>query len=181
MEQPRYGMTSGKFARALASLLIAWHAVAAINVHAQQQNSQLTIATDVAIGDDGSLLGRVVSVSGKPTAARIGVWKQGELLAETKASDNGRFMFQGLQAGVYSIGTPQNQEAFRIWTANAAPPKAVTAILIVDGVTARGELPEFGGLFGGKILKTVSNPWVLTGATAVGIAYPLATDDDDAS
>lgn len=127
---------------------------------------------DVALDKDGNLLGQVLDLQGVPMAqTTVAVVQQGEVLATTQTDAQGRYTFAGMKTGFYQVVTDQGLTVCRVWTAETAPPSALTETLVVDGLqTVRG------GMNGRSWGSFLSNPWVLGGIVAAAIAVPLALD-----
>lgn len=132
---------------------------------------------DVALGEDGSLRGQVLDLQGAPmTQTTVAVVQQGKVLATTQTDAQGRYTFNGMNTGFYQVVTDQGLTVCRVWTAETAPPSALTETLVVDGLqTVRG------GMNGRPWGSFLSNPWVLGGIVAAAIAIPLALDKKSSS
>jgi hypothetical protein len=157
---------------------------------------------DIALGQGGVLSGKVLDAQGKAISnVPIQVQQEGHLIAHVVTDTSGQFSVRQLTGGIYSISTPNQQDSFRIWSADAAPPIAARAIEMTDGQIIRGQCEECGhcgrfGQFGcfsqfgrcGQFGRCescgccrVGSPWVLAVGIATVIAIPLALGDDDAS
>jgi hypothetical protein len=105
-------------------------------------------------------------------------------MARSVVDQQGRFAFEGLQAGVYQVLGAGTGSVLRLWQPAAAPPAAQSALLLVEGPVVRGQHPRhFGcpppGAYDGAVMRALSNPWVFSGLLAAGIAIPIALSDDD--
>lgn len=134
---------------------------------------------DVALQPDGVLRGQVLDGQGQPVAnGAVAVAQQGKLVTRTQTDEQGRFAVAGLRGGLYQVATAQGGGVYRVWTAEAAPPVAKNAALIVnDATVVRGMQDRCQG----GVLGFLGNPWVLGAIVAAAIAIPLCLDDDDAS
>ena len=128
---------------------------------------------DVALFDGGVLVGQVMDCQGAVLpGCDIALAQNGQVLAQGKADEAGRFAFSGLNGGVYQLATAQGSTIFRVWTKEAAPPAAQQAALVVNGDgVQRAQL-------NGAIVNLLSNPWVLAGLVTTAIVVPLVLDDD---
>jgi hypothetical protein len=123
-------------------------------------------ATDVALEQDGRLVGQAVDAQGRPLA-RVGIALRQEHreVARTSADDSGVFAVSGLRGGTYHITAGRAGGTFRLWAANTAPPSAMPAAMLVeDGVQVRGQNP---------LCCCLSNPWVLAAIVTAAIAVPI--------
>lgn len=152
---------------------------AAPGAAANQTTGEKAVIRDVALAGGGTLRGQVLDAQGQPVRAsevRVAKMGQGErptiLTAQTDAE--GRFAIDGLNGGIYGVETEKGVAFYRLWTANAAPPVAKPAALIVEGDPAvRANLGRLSWL-----------GWTLIGlgvAAAIAIPLILQDDDDDAS
>lgn len=160
--------TAGRWAVMMAAvgmLTPSWARAEVIN-NAKQQDAVL----DVALRD-GKLIGQVLNAQGAPIRGEVvSVRKDGREVARAKTDEVGRYSVAGLNTGVYQVVTSDGGAAYRVWTAQAAPPSAQPGALMIIGQPVRGQLGA-GGL--------LCNPWVLGGIAAAAIIIPLALDDDD--
>ncbi len=160
----------GRFALGLAAvgLLIPNFARAELQQQAAQQQPAIL---DVQLRQGGTLIGQVLSAEGAPVRKKaISIRKDGQEIARTATDDLGKYEVQGLRPGVYQVVTTEGGAAYRLWTANTAPPAAQPGALMITGQPTRGQLGR-GGL--------LTNPWVLGGIAAGAIIGPiLATQND---
>lgn len=127
-----------------------------------------SLIRDAALSRDGTLSGTVVTGNGVADAgcevlARAADGK----LQSTVTDDRGRFMFQNLRGGSYRLGVNGSATLWRVWTSDAAPPIAASAVLLVsDGQVARGQRPASALLTDHPLLPALF--------LAAVIAIPLA-------
>lgn len=139
-------------------------------------SSAKPVIVDVALQEDGVLLGQVVNPQGVPVpdaAVRISDGKQQLGLAKT--NQDGYFAFKGLKGGLYQMQAADGSGMFRLWAARTAPPSAQKGALLVSGQDlARGQM-------GPRLRTWMQNPWVVGGAIGAAIAVPVAivASDDD--
>lgn len=88
--------------------------------------------TDVELGRDGMLRGRVVDAQGAAKMGVVTVWSGTKALGKVKCNPKGEFAFSGLRAGLHRVTTEQGAFACRFWAANTAPPSATPAIMLID-------------------------------------------------
>jgi len=142
------------------------------------QLSQPPLVHDVALSADGALAGKLVDRSGVPLAAApLQLLRDRQRIRSTETDADGRFLFQNLSGSLYQIVAPSQDsdlgqtlasgQAVRVWTPRAAPPCALSSILLVqDTSTSRGQSkPKFNGVGGGGAIVTV--------VLAAGIGYGI--------
>jgi len=145
---------------------------------------------DVALENDGALLGQAVTAQGQPVAGATVLLDNGREQASTTTDARGRFRFADVRGGAYRVRTNQQTKLCRVWKAGTAPPAANKGVLIVDGKQAvLGQYcsspvgcgsPVRAGWDGAK--EVFKNPLVIGGVIAAAIAIPVAlhnSDDDD--
>ncbi len=150
--------------------------------------------TDVRLHHNHILTGQLVDRQGQPTVgADVALWRQGRLITRIRTDADGKFRFTEVGGGVYQVVAGQTGGIFRAWTPASSPPSAQSSILLVTGEAVRGQQGDFmpppdpmypadqdglgTGVFDGAIMRTLSNPWVVGGLCAAGIAIPLALSD----
>ncbi len=127
---------------------------------------------DIALGQGGTLSGRVLDSHGKAISnVPVQIHQDGHLVAHVVTDASGQFSASQLAGGVYSISRPNQQDSFRFWSADAAPPIAAGAVEMTNGRTIRGQCAGC----------RVGSPWLVALGIAAAIAIPLALDDDNAS
>ena len=157
---------------------------------APPQAQRTVDSRDLRLDTEGRLRGQLVDRQGNPLShAWVTLQSHGELLSHVQTNEHGEFQFVGLRGGVYQVGGPDVAAVYRAWTTNTAPPASKDAVLLVTGDALRGQTycpPRQMGLgaghYGGAIMRTLNNPWIIGGAIAAGIAVPIAisnNDDDD--
>ncbi|MCA9197868.1 MAG: hypothetical protein KDA87_10035 [Planctomycetales bacterium] len=156
-----------------------------------------SVVRDVALQKDGVLRGQLVDMQGSPQANEpVVVYIKGKALGRTLTDPQGNFAFGEIKGGLYQLATKGSSGVYRIWQHELAPPAASPALMLVQGEAIRGQCGtdcggtcdmccrgQGGGVYNGLIMNTLSNPWVVSGAVAAGVAIPIAelADDDDAS
>jgi hypothetical protein len=127
--------------------------------------------TDIALMEDGVLLGQIVDTQGKPVVgAPVSLRYQDKELVTTKSGKEGVFAIKGVRGGVYQVATTDGQGVFRAWTANTAPPAAQQSALVVSGsnvVRGQNGTPSGPRSF-------LANPVVIAGVVATAVAVPVA-------
>ena len=136
--------------------------------------------TDVALADDGMLLGQVVDDRGTAMAGvQVTLQDQFQLGGTTMTNEEGYFRVQGLRGGIYQVVAAGGQGSFRLWTPGTAPPLAEQGALIVAGSDIER------GQSAGPLLGWLANPWVLAAVVAASVAVPVtvhnAQDDEPSS
>lgn len=89
---------------------------------------------DVALTDDGLLLGQVVDPQGLVKAkSPVSLYSGGRELGAARTDANGYFVFSGLRGGVYQVTAAEGLGTYRLWAPGTAPPAAKPAALLVAG------------------------------------------------
>jgi len=125
---------------------------------------------DVALHQDGLLLGQVLSKDGTPVAGvPVTISRENRVLGTATTNEKGIFAFRGLKGGVYQLTSANGVVAYRVWQSQTAPPGASPAAIVVAGEDAvRGQLGRgYLGMF-------LSRPLVIAGVIGAAIAVPLA-------
>ncbi len=124
--------------------------------------------TDVALSENGSVTGRVLTSNGTPVDGAQVVVRQGEqIFAKMLTNKQGQFTSNGLRAGVYTIATVQGSGLYRLWPKNIAPPSAKTQALVMT------REPVVRAQFGGAGLAD----WTAIGLGAAGLTVGIITLD----
>lgn len=123
---------------------------------------------DVALRDDGSLVGQVLDTQG---IARVGVpvtlHSDEKQIATVVTDQNGMFAFGGLRGGVYQVATTEGHGIYRAWSPGTAPPSAKPGVLLVSGATT------VRGQDGGQMNGLLTHPLVIGGFVAGAMAIPI--------
>ena len=149
---------------------------------------------DVALGERGWITGQIIDAEGQPIARELIRFQHTNgAVCHVRSNGQGRFVLNGLAGGVYHVVTKDRVTVCRLWTHRAAPPLAKSSLLLVRGETVRGqaEANHLGGhqmglgttFLGGIFARGLSQPWVISGLVAAGVAAPIIAveDHDDAS
>ena len=156
---------------------------------------------DVKLNSDGLFVAQLVSTTGQPLSGRqLKISDRTNNLTTATTSPQGRVAVRGLNGGVFKVAYGNQSTNFRLWTCNAAPPNAVSDLLLVQnqpvtrgqcdcgdvcnggcdtcGIPADGPNP-FSGILG-------QEPIMIGLLVAAAIAIPVAVhnsqaDSDDAS
>lgn len=133
---------------------------------------------DVALQDNGSLVGQVTSDQGQPLAGTpVLIMQRGKEIARVSTDQHGAFAVQDLHGGVYQVASVGQQGVFRLWAPHTAPPVARQGLAFQADhvVRAQGEASSFS-----KFTGWVKNHPLMTGGIiAAAIAIPLVIDDND--
>lgn len=147
--------------------------------------SEQVQVVDVALHDDGMLIGQLVDASGKPTSgAKVRVGTADGREAEAITNADGGFAFKEVR-GVVRLESDSAQLVARCWTAEAAPPSSAPAVLLVArGDVARGQRYVGQGTQGfvTHTKRLFANPLFVAGVVGTAVAIPVAihnADDDD--
>lgn len=122
---------------------------------------------DIALQENGMLLGMIVDVQGQPASgAAVSLRQANREVVRFAADAQGRFAVTGLRGGMYEIATPRSTGLYRLWAANTAPPSAQAGVLIVEGAAqVRGQSPF--------PVASIGRVATVTGLIAGGIAVPV--------
>ena len=137
---------------------------------APQQSSLV----DVALTQDSILKGQLVDRQGAPRAkAKVRLMSGANVLGETVTDEQGVFQVKVDRGGIYTLQDGQASALVRVWTHQAAPPSAKTAVLMVsDSGLTRAALGDGG-------LDSAIGWAAIIGVTAAVIW--AVVDDDDGS
>jgi hypothetical protein len=171
------------FQRAAVSLAVMGMLLPQPPAIAASQSKPLPVKTvsggiaDVALNSHGALVGRVVDHTGAAQAQQEVIVRQGQIqVARATTDKSGTFVVPNLKGGVYEVASGATSGNYRLWTAQAAPPKSGEQALLVLGKNgARG---QFGMIGDGTVLLFT----VAVAALVIGIiALDKANDDDNSS
>ena len=154
---------------------------------------------DVTLHQGGVLIGQMLDAQGAAiSGATVTVKTSGKEVARVVTNQTGKFQVAGLKGGVHQVATAGQQDVYRLWAPQTAPPAAQHGLMLVSGTDiVRGQScgtavgcgtgcstggggRVLGGGGGGGIGNWIANhPIITAGAIAGAIAIPLALDDDD--
>ena len=88
---------------------------------------------DITLQVGGTLNGKLLNEAGKPVAGQnVMVLSKNEVVARVVSGVDGSFSVRGVRPGVHVIRVNGSQDAYRLWTAAAAPPAAKSGILLIS-------------------------------------------------
>lgn len=91
------------------------------------------IVQDVALNADGQLMGQLLDANGSPqSSANVIVQRDGRVVTTMTTDPAGRFAVYHVPAGIYQFSSDRAAAVYRVWTAQAAPPAALSRVLLVD-------------------------------------------------
>jgi hypothetical protein len=126
--------------RALLALPLVLAMLTGDNLAATSMSASRPSITDVELGRDGTLRGRVVDAQGIAKAGSdLTVWSGKKPLGKVKANEKGEFAFSGLRAGIHQVTTDKGAFVCRFWALNTAPPAAKSSIMLIDDPAATPE------------------------------------------
>lgn len=138
---------------------------------------------DVKLDGEAGFAGQLVNASGKPQSrATVELRRDRKVIGTIRTDREGRFAFAGLRTGVYEVTAPDATGLYRVWMPRVAPPSAQDEVLLVQGDVVRGQQAMVGpgaGLYDGKAMQILGNPWVFAGVVAAGVAIPVAVSQND--
>jgi len=134
---------------------------------------------DVTLHKGGVLLGQVVDAQGASVALTpVSLYSGGKEVARTRSDQTGKFTVSGLKGGVYRVVSANNQDTYRLWSPQTAPPAAQRGLMLVSGKDiVRGQ--GGGGPFGGVTNWVSQHPLMTAAAVAAAIAIPIAVDNNN--
>lgn len=142
---------------------------------------------DVAIDDEGVLVGRVCSASsGRPIASQdVEVMFAGGVIAATQTDASGNFRVGGLREGVHEIRSGGTTGNYRLWPENSAPPQVrqVAHVSCCDDCPPPRKCnpPKRGVLANAFATYPLATAALLTAGLGAAIAIPIATSQKPAS
>ncbi len=138
---------------------------------------------DVRLHGQDVFIGQVVTRDYVPLEGQtVTLINADRALAAAKTDARGYFAFRGLENGVYQLAVLDQRMAYRVWTAQTAPPAAHPgALIVVENDVVRGQQEASG-----HVLKAaLNNPFIVGGVIAAAIAVPIAVhnarDEEPAS
>lgn len=148
----------------------------ASTVDAGDTVTSLAVAVqDVRLQEQGLLVGRAVTKQGVARGGvKVAISFQGKAIAEATTNEQGMFAVKGLRGGVHVVQSEGKQEVVRLWTADAAPDKAVEGLVLADGQVVLGQC----GIGSSAMNNLLGVAFV--GATA-GTAIAVAVSSGDSS
>lgn len=151
-----------------------------------QQPAAASTGVDIVLTQGGVLRGYVVNGQGVAVpGTEVKLTAPNGQKVVTKADAKGRFGYQGLAGGQYTLETELGSVACRAWTAKAAPPRTATSLLMVhDAQIARGQwaAPPAANGFVSNMKNVMTHPFAVAGIIGAAVAIPVAihnSNDDD--
>ena len=124
--------------------------------------------TDVALSENGTVVGRVLTGNGTPVDGAQVVIRQGDqIFAKMLTNNEGQFTSGNMRAGVYTVATVQGSGLYRLWPQNIAPPSAKAQALVMT------REPVARAQFGGPGLAD----WATLGIGVAGLTVGIITLD----
>ena len=138
-----------------------------------------TAMSDIVLGAEGTLVGRVVDGRGRLLPGRtVRVNRGARLIARVKTDRSGRFAVKNLPGGPYVVTSGSAGQVIRAWAAGSAPPQTAAQLVLVDQpLVVRGQEEEAEASEG--FLGMSGLGLVAVGATAIVIPILIAESDDD--
>lgn len=143
---------------------------------AQQQVPTSDAATptfrDIKLEKDGVLQLGVVSPSGQMLPNQVvTVWFNKNLICQTKSNADGRVKITGLRPGLHIIQVAEGTMPCRLWSAQSAPPNAISNPAFVAGDST--VLGQYGPMVGAPMMPMMAPAVLATGVTAAAVAVVL--------
>lgn len=114
---------------------------------------------DLVLSEDGVLRGQVADANGNPKAeADVTLSADNTVIGQAVTNEQGAFAFNVGRGGVFVLSEGGRSVYVRVWTANAAPPGANSAILLVSDQASSQALYWGAGivLIGGGVVAIVA-------------------------
>jgi len=126
---------------------------------------------DIALDQQGAMIGQVVDPQGAGLAERPVVLFEGDRqITQTTTNTEGYFRVASLRGGIYQVVAGDRTVVARAWPAGTAPPVAQRGMLLVAGGDVyRGQ--QSGGF---SMMRFLGNPITITAAVATAVAVPVA-------
>ena len=166
----------------LSAIMLVPHPVVAAGQRAQKVDGiEISNTVKKVVLDQGTTLkGAIVDAAGNPVAnAPLVIGQQGKFVTKLATDADGRYEVTGLKQGYYQVASFAGVQNIQVVDAKSAPKDSVRGVVQVinDEGIARG---QNAGRFE-FLMQLIRNPLVWAIIIAIGIAIPLAIDDDDAS
>jgi hypothetical protein len=172
------------WSRRLACLGIAWTlafgATASLG-WCQSPERRPPEIIDVALGPDGSLVGKTLTGPQNAVQAfeQVDITWEGRVVASAKSDRDGNFEVRGLKGGVHVISVGERQQVCRFWSDETAPPHSVRGVAFVENTqtVVRGQNSK--GIWG----YVKNNPGrvgfdgILLGTSATALVVALDAKD----
>lgn len=167
--------------RVLAALSCVVMVCPTVGAAEMPASAQQTKVTDVALQQNGALVGQVVDQQGVAQAnAEVALLSGDQEIARASTNASGYFAMQDIQGGQYLLLSAEGATVVRAWAPNTAPPMAVEAARVIEGDQVMrangrnsGRSRRFLGLSKGSALG------LGVGLAAVGVGFAIALDGDD--
>ena len=129
--------------------------------------SKVPQVTDVRLGADGLLTGRVVDKQGQGlNKLEVFLLRDQKVISSVKTDQDGHFRVVGLSGGIYHLMADEAVTICRAWSDGTAPPSArAAALLVADKKVTAGQYTPLG--------RHICNPHVLGAIVAVAVAVPV--------
>jgi hypothetical protein len=130
--------------------------------------SQTVVSRDVRLNEGGRLSFQIVSLAGDQLAdQKVTVSYLDTAIATAKSDASGRVSISGLRPGLHTISVSDSTQLYRFWTADTAPPAAITNPAVVVGAeTALGQ-------YGAPMMPMMAPGFLATTVTATALAAVL--------
>jgi hypothetical protein len=167
----------------------AWAAVAVFVLQPQllfaepgtRVGEQPMRVTDVALGDQGLLVGQLVDAQGRQLSGAEIRLNNSVQTWTTSTDATGDFRIEGLAGSTYQAQVAGQRQIVRAWAPGTAPPQATRGLLLVhDDSVILGQhcaSPICNRIACAKY--PLSNPFILGGIVAAAVAIPVAIHNHD--
>lgn len=142
---------------------------------------------DVVISEEGLLVGRVRTESGRPIPSKdVEVMFAGGVVASTRTDASGTFRVAGLREGVHEIRAGETTTSCRLWNKEAAPPQVrqVAHVSCCDECPPPRQNPrppQRGQLQRAFAKYPLATTALIGAGLGAAIAIPIATSQKPAS
>lgn len=142
----------------------------------------LAAVGDVALGEGGFLIGKVVDTQGVAVPlVTVTLADTQREITRVRTDQEGQFSVLGLRGGVYRLSCQGQVAMYRLWARDTAPPVALQGVLLVVGADiVRGQYGNSHKPFASAGQWIGDHPFVTLGLIGAAIALPIALSDDEA-
>jgi len=169
------------FTLACFGMVFPYQSVMAGQPAQKQRQSRLSVV-DVSLDKQSNLIGRVVNHQNVPEAdVAVTLYNAKRELGTVKTNKDGYFVFKHLKGGLYRLKVKNNQQLFRVWTAQAAPPNAGNLLLVkTSKPVVRGQSPfDFTGVGGGTLFQLFEVGALTAAVTLSAVSLSKINDVED--
>lgn len=179
-------MNSAGFFKGMVMCLAAW-GVCLSGAAFAGPPAHKPVVRDVALTNDGALVGKLVDAQGLPLAGvDVTLVAEQQPLGTRTTSREGVFTFRGVRGGIYQLTGANGAATYRLWAPGTAPKGTGSMALLTAGeAVVRGQYYGANYSYGyqqGPLSRAkfyLANPWVVSGIAATAVAVPVGIANAD--